>query len=192
MRNFDLSSPPFIFDNDCISSFLWIREPNLPNVVLNERLMIPQMVVDELSFLKGGNYDWVVAQLDCQIQNGWYVVKDILVSDPEFPIYQGLSNGSIGGKKLGKGESAVLAIASNSGGTVASNNLADVNQYCVSRRLQLLSTDDLLCLAVEGGKIAEAEASRFWAEMKRRRRMLPSYDFAEALRRFRGDLPKNA
>lgn len=191
MRKFSLV-PPFVFDNDCISSFLWVRLPELPVATLKDELTIPQMVVDELSLLKGGRFEWVPTQIDEQARAGRYDILDFVATDPAFDEYLGLTDGTITGKRLGKGESAVLALVKHLGGTVASNNLSDVSDYCSRQGLELICTDDIMCLAVEGGLLSEQKAYEVWEEMKARRRRLPGYDFPEALHRYRNGLPKQA
>jgi predicted nucleic acid-binding protein len=89
-------------------------------------------------------------------------------------------------KMMGSGEAAALVYVKNQGGTVASNNLKDVKAYCEKNNLELIRTDDILCMAVIRGYISEADGQVIWDIMKNARRKLPSYDFNEAFRLFKG------
>ena len=86
---------------------------------------------------------------------------------------------------MGDGEAAAIALVSVMGGTVASNNLRDIKEYCVDNRIQFICYDDILCLAVQRQVIDLKLASLIWDAMKKKRfAILPKYDFREALRRF--------
>lgn len=91
---------------------------------------------------------------------------------------------------MGSGEAAVLAAVRFNGGTVASNNLADVRDYCKKYGLELISTDDILCLSVQRHIITEVEAEALWKDMLMRKRRLPKYGFSEAYKRFLMDKAK--
>jgi hypothetical protein len=68
---------------------------------------------------------------------------------------------------MGDGEAAAIALVSVMGGTVASNNLGDIKEYCVQNRIQFICSDDILCLAVQRQVINSRLASLMWDTMKK-------------------------
>jgi len=183
--------PPFVFDNDCLASFLWTRRVDILVRVLPERRVVPGSVVSELEVLAGGPYNWVYEQLVEEINGGRFEKAELVAETPEALEFRDLVFGQgFQGRRLGRGEAAALLLAKSLGGTVASNNLKDVAEYCKRYGLNLISTDDILCVACNRGYLTVEEGNELWAEMKRRRRRLPDYDFFEAYRRFEEGLPK--
>ena len=77
------------------------------------------------------------------------------------------------------------------GGTVASNNLADIKTYCRKHSIEFISTDDILCLGVIRETISWSDATALWERMKNYKQALPPYDFNEAYTRFVNDYPKS-
>jgi len=47
---------PIVFDNDCISSFLWIKRLDIINALFLNEIIIPQTVYDELNKIKSPQY----------------------------------------------------------------------------------------------------------------------------------------
>lgn len=188
MRTFKLS-PPIVFDTDCLSSFLWVRRPDLVPAVLGGSILLPEQVVYELDNLRLTKYAWVPQMLDQEITAGSFEVLRIKAQGAVATEYLALVGGKYG-KRMGSGEAAVLAYVRMNGGTVASNNLSDIAPYCKTHGLEYISTDDILCLAVVHGHLDVAQAETIWVDMKNRRQSLPAYDFSEAYRRFNDNLPK--
>ena len=88
--------------------------------------------------------------------------------------------------QLGSGESAAMAYARFNGGTVGSNNLRDVRQYCVNYEVPFLSVRAIVFDAVDGRHLlTEAEAEQFWAAMRQSGRKLPNDTAREALDYYR-------
>jgi predicted nucleic acid-binding protein len=187
MRKFKLSAG-IVFDTDCLSSFLWVKRPDLLSQLFQDKILIPDPVVDELSNLKNTGYRWVPEILDRQIAAGLFRALPIPAVGDIASEYYRLTKTAM--KSMGSGEAAALAYVRYRGGTVASNNLSDVNAYCRSFEIELVSTDDILCLAKVQGLITMIEGEGLWNEMKNRRRKLPAYDFGEAMRRFEEGLAK--
>jgi len=183
------SSPPYVFDNDCLASFLWVKRVDVLYALFAGQVAVPDVVLGEFRYLAGTRSGWVYDHVVAELASGRLAAVDIPPPGPVAEDFARLQSGR-SGKALGKGESAVLAWVRFNGGTVASNNLGDVAAYCARYRLGLISTDDILCLACTKGLLTEREGHSIWEEMKRRKRKLPSYDFGEALRRFTRDLPK--
>jgi predicted nucleic acid-binding protein len=188
MRTFKLSSP-IVFDNDCLSSFLWVKRPDLLIQVFKDKIVIPDPVINELSNLKNTKYNWILEILNQQIATDSYKTFQIpAVGDIANEYYNLISD--MLKKPMGSGEAAALSYVRYLGGTVASNNLKDVAVYCRTYGIELISTDDILCFAKMKGFITISDGELLWKEMKSRQRKLPSYDFAEALRRFEQGLQK--
>lgn len=63
--------------------------------------------------------------------------------------------------RLGKGESACLAVCRYHNEVIASSNLRDIKDYCNQHSIAFLTTIDILCIGVLKGKITEAGANDF-------------------------------
>lgn len=186
MRTFKLSSS-IVFDNDCLSSFLWVQRPDLLIQIFNDQILVPDPVINELLNLKNTKYNWILDILDKYITTGLFKTFQIpVVGDIATEYYKLINEG----KPMGSGEASVLSYVRYNGGTAASNNLNDVQKYCRNFGIELICTDDILCIAKAKGFITISEGDNLWEEMKNRKRKLPPYDFNEALRRFDQDLQK--
>lgn len=171
--------PPVVFDTDCISSFLWVKRLDLPESLFPGQILIPRQVMAELENLKRFTYyAWVPKLLESKIQTGDFGLVDIPAVNGMVKEYLALT------RRMGSGEAAALTLVRSVGGTVASNNCKDVQTYCEQNRLELIRTEEILCLAVVRGKITESEGNILWNDMKKTKRKLPGYDFSEALRRY--------
>ncbi|MEW6183588.1 MAG: hypothetical protein AB1500_10515 [Bacillota bacterium] len=186
--------PPYVFDNDCLSSFLWVKRLDILSSLFRDEIVVPKVVVTELNYLttvSGGRWAWVYRALESKTREGAVSVRDVAVGTEEAVEFMQLTQWTgYKGKRLGKGEAAVLALTRYQGGTVASNNLSDVAEYCRQYGVNLISTDDILCLACQREVISLSEGSELWDGMKARKRMLPAYTFSEAFHRYRHGLPK--
>ena len=189
MRTFNLA-PPIIFDTDCLSSFLWIKRFDILRSLFVDDIFIPGAVSDELSNLRRfSHHRWLPDMLQKYVDRGEVKLIEIaslgIVAD-EYTRLTDIDSPC----PMGAGEAAVLALIRLGGGTAASNNLADVRYYCEEHGLELISTDDILCLAVERRITTEDEGVAIWDDMKAHKQKLPNYDFTEALRRFQYNLRK--
>ncbi|UYZ22023.1 hypothetical protein [Mesobacillus jeotgali] len=183
--------PPFIFDTDCISSFIWARRLDVLYSIFGDNIYIPRQVKEELDKLKAfSNYSWVPETLSTEIANNKIKILDIMVGTDESNEFLKLTSTDNDPRPLGKGEAAAMSLARFKEGTVLSNNLNDVKTYCHNNNIGLISTDDILCLAHFRELILLDEGERIWLEMKNRKRKLPSYNFEESYRRFINDLEK--
>jgi len=188
MRTFK-PAPPIVFDTDCLSSFLWVRRPDLITAVLGGGVLLPEQIVCELDNLKPTRYAWVPQILEKEVAAGAFQVIHIPARGAVATEYLDLTGGKHG-KRMGSGEAAALAYVRINSGTVASNNLSGVRSYCLAHGLELVSTDDILCMAVVQDRLDTTTAEALWTEMKSRKRSPPAYDFSEAYRRFENELPK--
>ncbi len=76
------------FDNDCVSSFLWVNEENLLLKLYPGRIVLPQEVFDELSNPSIPHIKRKVTQL---ITNGYIATQRIFTETEEFYLYYQLA-----------------------------------------------------------------------------------------------------
>lgn len=74
-----------------------------------------------------------------------------------------------------------MAYASCLGGIVASNNLRDVKHYCDERKIQVLTTADVLVRVHEERSLSMDEADSIWRRMVQKRSRLPAASLSEYL-----------
>jgi hypothetical protein len=61
----------------------------------------------------------------------------------------------------GDGESACLAVARYNKNILASSNLRDIKSYCITHKMDYLTTMDFLCAALASGVFTEARCDAF-------------------------------
>lgn len=177
---------PIVFDNDCISSFLWIKRTDIINALFPNQVIIPQVVYSELEKLKSSKYKFVIFvfhDLDSQILKGNFKLRNIIIPSKEFNEYFRLVSMK-NPKRIGKGEAAAIVIAKALNGTLASNNLKDILPYVKQNKPPYICTEEILYLSYEKKYISLKEGCQIWDDMKGKRRKLPKYDFKEVIRRF--------
>ncbi len=175
---------PIVFDNDCISSFLWIKRLDIVNALFPNQIIIPQSVYDELDKIKSSQYRFVFNDLKSQILKGNFKLRDIAIPSQEFTEYFNLISMK-NPKRIGKGEAAAIVLTRALSGTLASNNLRDILPYVEKDRLPYVCTKDILYLSYEKNYISLEEGCQIWDDMKRKKRKLPNYDFKEIVRSFK-------
>ncbi|MDD5015624.1 MAG: hypothetical protein PHW73_11130 [Atribacterota bacterium] len=171
---------PIVFDNDCISSFLWIKRLDIVNDLFPNQIIIPQSVYDELDKIKTPQYRFVFNDLKSQIIKGNFELRNIIIPSREFNEYYGLISMK-NPKRIGKGEAAAIVIAGTLDGTVASNNLRDILPYIGKNNLPYICTEHILCFSYEKNYISLKEGFQIWNDMKGKKRILPNYDFKEII-----------
>ena len=165
------------FDTDCISAFLWVGEESLLSKMYCGKIVIPQEVYSELS---NPHISHLKARVDQMIASGAAEITQISVDSNEFKTYSKLAlevNPSV--KLIGKGEAACIALAKESGGVLASNNLRDISQYIAEYGLEHVTTGDILLQALSDGFITQSEGETIWGNMIAKRRKLGFNTFAE-------------
>ena len=85
---------------------------------------------------------------------------------------------------IGRGEAAGIAMAKHRNGTLASNNLRDIRPYVEKYQIPHITAGDILIEALNAGIITESEGNIIWADMIRKRRMLPTATFSQYLINF--------
>lgn len=175
---------PIVFDTDCISSFLWIKRLDIIDNLFPNEIIIPQTVYDELNKIKSPQYRFLFNDLNVQILQKNFELKDVMVTNWEFDEYRKLISMK-NPKRIGRGEAAAIVIAGTLDGTVASNNLRDILPYVGKNKLPYICTEDILYLSYKKSYISIKEGNQIWDDMKRIGRMLPDCDFNEIVRRFK-------
>ncbi len=171
----------YFFDTDCLSAFLWVRGESILAELYGGRIILPTQVYEELQ-----RVPHLQMRVDTLKDRGDLRVLSMEVGSAEFSDYVHMTSSPEDGRRIiGKGEAAGIAMAKHRGGTLASNNLRDVRFYVERYRIPHITTGDILIKAMENGIITEEEGNAIWAEMIRKRRMLPTATFSEYLSRFR-------
>lgn len=175
---------PVIFDTDCLSSFLWIRRIDIIKTLFPNQIIIPQTVYDELDKMRQySRYSFVVEDLDVEIKAKNVYLEDIPIpSDAGEEYLRLIAPNDI--KQIGRGEAAAIVLAKLHSGTLASNNLRDILPHIISGQPPYISTDTILYLYYQQGKISAEQGCQIWNDMKKKKRALPKYDFNEVIRRF--------
>lgn len=175
---------PIVFDTDCLSSFLWINRLDIiEDLFTKDKIVIPEIVVDELSKLKSGKYKYVYTNLKEKLDNKEYIQYKIKVSSDEAVEYINLTKMD-NPKAIGKGEAAAIVISKSLGGTLASNNLKDILPHVKGGKPPYITTEMILYKYYEKGKINIDEGEQIWKDMKNKRRKLPNYNFQGVINKF--------
>jgi len=129
-----------VFDNDCLASFIWIKKIDILTKLYSGRMFVPQVVVDEFSFLKRySKYKWVYEDLLEAINKNIFKIIEINSRSKAFYEYTELRN-----MGKGKGESAAIAIAKTMDNYTACNNLKDIRPLIDNNEINNLLTFDIL------------------------------------------------
>lgn len=104
---------PVVFDNDCISSFLWIKRLDIiESMFPKSDIIIPDVVLDELKVLESSaRFNYVYNDLKSKIDTGEYVLKSINALSQEAIDYTELTRMD-NPQAIGKGEAAAIVLAS--------------------------------------------------------------------------------
>lgn len=175
---------PVVFDNDCISSFLWIKRLDIiESMFPKSDIIIPDVVLDELKVLESSaRFNYVYNDLKSKIDTGEYVLKSINALSQEAIDYTELTRMD-NPQAIGKGEAAAIVLAKSLNGTLASNNLADILPHVKGGQPPYIMTETILYNYHKAGKISITDGMAIWNDMKRRKRRLPHYNFDEVVRR---------
>ena len=167
------------FDTDCLSAFLWVNAEHILTSLFSGRTRIPQQVYNELSH---PGTPQLKMRADALINNGDAAISPIMMDTPEFNLYSKLTTAPDEGHSIiGKGEAATLALASTSGGVVASNNLKDVAAYVSELGLRHITTGDILKEALDAALITEIDGNNIWSAMLAKRRRIGAASFSDYL-----------
>ncbi len=168
------------FDTDCISSFLWVKQESILFNLYPGRILLPMQVYVELCNPSVPHFKHKINQLRL---SGRLSTKEILIDTEEYRLYYELAiSPPEGGKRIGKGEAAAIALAKTHNGILASNNLKDVAEYVEKHKLKHVTTGDILVAARNAGFIDETAGNQIWHNMIDRKRMLPTNSFTDYLK----------
>ncbi len=167
----------YFFDTDCLSAFLWIREESILEKLYPGRIVVPAQVYHELQ-----KVPHLLARVEILKRNGSLSVESMAAGSEEYNHYLQMTTSPEAGMRIiGRGEAAGIAMAKKRDGTLASNNLRDILPYVEKYELSHITTGDILIEAMYAGIITEAEGNTIWADMIRKRRMLPTTSFSAYL-----------
>jgi len=167
------------FDTDCISSFLWVERTDIILELYDQRIILPEQVVDELSNPRVSHLSSKVEQLLSQNE---IEMAEIIVGTEESRLYYMLTrNPKSGQKPIGKGEASAIALSKVRKGILASNNLKDIQYYIGLFKLKNLTTPKILHAALIENLIDVSEGNSIWQQMINRRRKLPAATFTDYL-----------
>ena len=167
----------YFFDTDCLSAFLWVREESIPARLYAGRIVLPAQVYNELQ-----KVPHLLARVDMLKNNGDLFVESMEAGSSEYNDYLRMTMLPESGMRIiGMGEAAGIAMAKQRDGTLASNNLRDILPYVEKYDISHITTGDILIEAMDAGIISEAEGNTIWADMIRKRRLLPTATFSEYL-----------
>lgn len=168
-----------VFDNDCLASFIWIKRLDILVFLYENRMFVPQVVVDELSYMKRyKKYKWVYYDLLKAIKNKIFKVIKINIDEKAFGEYSILRK-----EGKGKGESAAIAIAKTMDNYTACNNLRDIRPYIKKGEINNLVTLDILYEYYIKADISICEIDKILNDMRSKKRDLPDINFAEYLKK---------
>jgi len=180
---------PLIFDNDCLSSFLWIKRIDILISLFQGEIIVPETVNFELSKMKKSRYRFVYDDLEEKIQDNSFVVAEIPATSVMAQEYSSLID-MTNPKKIGRGEAAAIVLAKNLNGTLASNNLKDILPHIKNDVPPYTCTDEILYLYFKNGAISIDEGKKIWREMKSFGRKLPIYDFDAVVYKFENNIKR--
>lgn len=168
----------YFFDTDCLSAFLWVRGESILSQLYSGRIILPAQVYDELK-----KVPHLLARVDVMKNNGDLIVKSMEVDSAEYHDYfQMTTVPDVGMRIIGRGEAAGIAMVKERGGILVSNNLRDISSYVAKYGLKHIMTGDILIEAMDSGIISEAEGNCIWANMLRKKRMLPTKTFTDYIK----------
>ena len=168
------------FDTDCLCAFLWVKEESILTRLYSGKIIIPQQVYNELSY---PGTPQLKTRVDVLIDGGDAVVQPIMAATSEYDHYVKLTSSPDAGHSIiGKGEAAAIALATVSGGIVASNNLKDIAAYVSELGLRHITTGDILIKALEASFITEDDGNTIWSAMLAKRRKLGAASFTDYLK----------
>ena len=170
------------FDTDCLSAFLWVDNESILAKLYPGRVVIPKQVYDELSHKGLNHIKGLKSQVDTMVCNGEARIETIVVGTETYDLYFKMTTFPDAGHKIiGAGEAAAIAMAKESNGIVASNNLRDISDYVSEYGLSHKTTGNIMKEALEAGYIDEAQGNKIWSDMLLRKRKLGYTSFSAYL-----------
>lgn len=163
-----------LVDADVVSHFITAGEAeSIHRIFPNNPIHILDKVHAELQNWKSANVGFVVADL-------FRKNKIKLIAFPEDD--ETIKKEYFWIKKMqfkGDGECACLAVARYNKNILASSNLKDIKNYCITHQIDYLTTMDFLCTALTTGVFAEARCDDFLKNVLKAGGKLPAKNMKE-------------
>jgi len=118
---------------------------------------------------------------DFENENPGKVVEIETGSDKQ-KLFNFIKNGGFFGQIMGTGESAALTHAMVENGSVASNNLRDVKEFCERQNIDVICSEHILVYGCLQGLIENEEADKIW-ELMKEVQTLPQEEFSKIFKR---------
>ena len=161
---------PVILDADFLSSFAWVNRLDILEGLYSKRMIILEEVLEELS-----RVPHLASKVKLSIGNGHIKCETMFADSPEaLQLAKFLET-----SRYGTGEASCMAYLTQHDGILGSNNLSDVNAFCIQNNKRLLTTADVMYQAYEKSLISLEEADKIWTDMLSKRRKLPAPSFSE-------------
>ncbi len=173
-----MNEPPILLDTDFVSSFACVDRLDIIEGSYSRRMIVLEEVAEELKRVR-----YLDDRVCFSIMHGHIRRVQMMAGSAEALEYARLCESY----RYGSGEAACMAYAHCCGGIVASNNLRDVRRYCNERKIQLLTTADVLVHVYDEERLDLAQIDSIWRRMVEKRNRLPAAAFAEYLEK-RGGL----
>ena len=167
--------PPLVLDTDFLSSFAWVNR-----LEIIEQLYFGEMIILEEVMIELGRVTHLEAGVKQCVMNASICRVSMLAGSYEaLELARLLDTG-----KYGRGECACMAYLKYNPGTLGSNNLRDIKEFCMCNNKQILCTGDCLCEALQRNIITLSEGNDIWRKMIEKRRKLPTASFSEYISGF--------
>lgn len=151
------------FDTDCLSSFLWTDRGCLLTQMYPGRIVVPEMVYDELRRVRQAKFN---KRLDALLDSGDAERMDVDFGTATYSLFRKMTScPDVGQPMIGRGEASAIALAKEHAGIVASNNFRDIRRYIRDLKLDYRSTGDILEEAYNDGLLSMEEAEDIWKTM---------------------------
>ncbi len=167
-----MTDPPIVLDTDFVSSFACVDRLDIIEGLYSRRMIVLEEVTEELKRVR-----YLEDRVCFSIMYGHIRRVQMMAGSAEALEYARLCESD----RYGSGEAACMAYARCCGGIVASNNLRDVRRYCEERKIQLLTTADVLLRVYHEERLDLPQTESIWRRMVEKRRRLPASSFMEYL-----------
>jgi len=164
-----LTEPPLALDTDFCSNLAWVDRLDIL-----ERLYGGNMIVLEEVEIELQRVPHLGRRLQMCIMKESVKRAYLRVGSPEALEYARM----IDSGRYGRGEAACMAYLKYNPGTLGSNNLRDVRQFCIDNNKCLITTADCLYEAMQQQILSKDQIEKLWADMAKKRK-LPARSFSE-------------
>lgn len=176
----EVSTNNYIFDTDCLSTFLITGCENILLIIFNN-IIIPQKVYNELcKYINKNGNPIFKDQLDKLKKSRKVNIYDINLNSNEAMYYYDMTIESEmqSIKIIGQGEAACIAYAIEYGGIICSNNLSDIKFYIEKYNLEYYTTADIFCIIYNKQLLSWQDIEMYWNKIQKHSK-LPTNTFVE-------------